>query len=1126
MAVSNRDRVGRALELLRSGLFPFVERELKTKHGDTWVEQARTAFGTESHAVKAGTAPGDWDAAALLSIMVGHYQYVFRYKLGKAERSLIGELQDIRNRWAHQGPFSLDDTNRALDSAKRLLVAVNAPEADEVDKQLQEVLRQKYEEMTKKETKKAAAVSVEGKFTTGLPCWRDVITPHADVAGGNYMMAEFAADLWQVYQDQFDTQHKAPAEYTNPVEFFRRTYLTEGLSDLLTLGIQRLSGQSVDPVVKLQTNFGGGKTHSMLALYHLFSGVNASSLAGVEPLLKKVGVSTLPKVSRAVLVGNKMSLTGFKKPDGTLIRTLWGELAWQLGHSVGKAKEAYELVRADDEQGVCPAALVTLLRKYSPCIVLIDEWVAFVRQSYGTPGLAAGSFDANMTFAQSLTEAFKAAPGAFLVASLPASDIEIGGEGGREALKRLENTFDRVQSTWRAATVDESFEIVRRRLFQPIEADRFGARDAVARAFADMYRQAGSEFPSECKESDYERRIQNSYPMHPELFDRLFQDWGTLERFQKTRGVLRLMAAVIHTLWERQDGNLLIMPATIPLDDPNVFGEARKVLDDPWVSVVEKDVDGENSTPRRLDGENATFGRVSAHRRVARTLFIGTAPHSGAQNRGIDDRRIKLGCVQPGETSATFGDALRRLSDQATHVYVDQSRYWLATQASVTRTAQDRVAQLERRIDEVHEEICRRLRDEANSRGEFARVHVCLPSSDLPDDQEARLVILGPEHSHSARVMNSPAMQTVKEMIEKRGTSPRLNRNSLVFLAPDKTRLAELESAVRHFLAWKSIKDEAETLNLDPFQSKQANSKTRENDETVGQRIPETFQWLLVPGQAAGADGRRDPHAPVEFTEVRLQGADRLAPRASKKLINDGGLATKLAGTLLRLELDRVPLWRGESVSVKQLVDDFAQYLYLPRLKSPQVLLDAVRDGVSRLMWQSEGFAYADYFDDKKKRFVGLKTVSIDSVVADGRSVVVRSDVASKQITSEAEQAATTGSQGGMGGTAVTSSSPGATGGLLGFGNSPAGGVVVPTGPQLPTRFYGVVEVDSTRLGRDAGRIATEVLAHLTGLKDANVTVTIEIQAEVPEGIEQPIVRAVTENCRVLKFKSQGFEQA
>jgi hypothetical protein len=1113
------------MDLLREGLYPFVERELQAKHGDQWFEQAKQALGTDTASSRSVTSPDKLDVAALLSVLVGHWQYVFRYKLGKTERGLVGELQEVRVAWAHQSVFTIDDTNRALDSTKRLLLAVNAPQADEVDKQLQEVLRQKFEEMTKKETRKAAASSVEGKFTSGLPSWRDVITPHADVAGGNYMLAEFAADLWQVYQDQFDQEHRAPTEYTDPVEFYRRTYLTEGLADLLSLAMRRISGQAADPVVKLQTNFGGGKTHSMLGLFHLFSGVAPAKLTGIEPIMKKLGLNTLPKVHRAVMVGNKLSLTGFKKPDGIMVRTLWGELAWQLGHSVGKAKEAYELVREDDEKGVCPSALVTLLRKFSPCVVLIDEWVAYIRQMYGTPGLPAGSFDANITFAQSLTEAFKAAPGCFLVASLPASDIEIGGDGGREALKRLENVFDRVQSTWRPATTDECFEIVRRRLFQPMEADKFAARDAVARAFSDMYRAGGNDFPGECREANYEERIQRSYPVHPELFDRLFLDWSHLERFQKTRGVLRLMASVIHSLWEKQDGNLLILPATVPMDDPPVRDELTRYMDETWTSVIEKDVDGGNSLPLRLDRENPALGRVSACRRVARTLYMGSAPNAATQNRGIDDRRIKLGCVQPGEAPATFGDALRRLSDQATHVYVDQSRYWLATQPSVTRLAQDRAAQLDRKFDDVHAEIVRRVRDEQSFRGDFAKVYPCpVGSGEVPDEQEARLVILSPETPHIGKSATSPAMVAAVEYLERRGTSPRIYRNTLVFLAADRTRLTELEQAVRQHLAWHSIVIDATPngdgparLNLDNSQLSQAKTKAREADDTVKQRLPETYQWLIVPTQS-------NPQVPIEFSEVRLQGADRLAPRASKKLVNDGGLATKFAGTLLRMELDKIPLWRGESVTLKQLAEDFAQYVYLPRLKSPSVLIEAVRDGVSSLTWETEGFAYADSYDDKKKRYAGLKTAQIDAVVSDGRSVVVRSDTARKQLDAEAMPPPVVDG-GGIpppGGTVRGGATTG--GSITGGTTTTGGGGVASPARRDPTRFYGTIDVDPERVARDAGRVAQEVLAHLVGIVDSDVEVSIEITASVKDGIDPAIVRAVAENCKTLKFRSFGFE--
>jgi len=1010
--------------------------------------------------------------------------------------------------------FSTDDAYRALDSVGRLLTAVSAPEANEVEKRKMELLRLRFEEQRRAEARKKAVAPVEGRPAANLKPWREVVTPHPDVASGRYQQAEFAADLWQVYLGE------GSDEYRDPTEFFRRTFLTEGLKQLLTRAVERLSGSGGDPVVELQTNFGGGKTHSMLALYHLFSETPAADLPGVDNLLKENGL-TLPKsVRRAVFVGTKVSPgQTHKKPDGTVVRTLWGEIAWQLG-----GKEGYKLVKEADETATNPGdALRELFNRYSPCLILIDEWVAYARQLHDNSGLPAGTFDTQFTFAQTLTEAAKAAKKTLLVISIPASespsprdgrerisDIEVGGERGRAALTRLKNAIGRVEASWRPASPDEGFEIVRRRLFQPItDPSKFVARDQVARAFVEMYGAQQQEFPAHCREASYERRIKAAYPIHPELFDRLYSDWSTLEKFQRTRGVLRLMAAVIHCLWERQDGNLLIMPANVPVDDPRVQFELTRYLEDQWVPVIEKDVDGPHSLPLALDRENPNLGRYSACRRVARTIYLGSAPIQQAANRGIDDRQVRLGCVQPGESAAIFGDALRRLTDRATYLYVDGNRYWYSTQPTVTRLAEDRAAQL--REEDVLEEIARRLRLQARTRGDFARVHACASAGDVTDEREARLVILGPEHPHSARDPNSPALQEAARILESRGPSPRTYKNTLVFLAADQTRLRDLEYAVRQYLAWKSIWEERETLNLDAFQSRQAETKCGTADETVDARLPEAYQWLLVPNQP-------DPKGEVAWEEMRQQGRDALAVRASKKLKNEEMLLTELGGPRLRHELDRVPLWRGEHVSIKQLAEDFATYLYLPRLRDDSVLLDAIRDGLSRLTWQSETFAYADEWDEQSKKYIGLQTGPQVRVLMDERSVLVKPDIAAAQMEAD-RQAAGAGQLSAGEGIGIAVGPTGVT------AKPEAGGETPAAVEQPPRRFHGSVALDATRVGRDAGRIAEEVIQHLVGLVGAKVEVTLEIHAEVPGGVPDHVIRTVTENCRTLKFRSHGFEK-
>jgi len=1113
MAISNAERVGKALELLNQGLFPFMKRELKASYGDTWFEQA-SANLREYQMPGKGDGDEHWDTQALLLVMWDQWNIVFRNVLGQAERSLVSELRDVRNKWAHQEPFSTDDTYRALDSIQRLLASVSAADqATEVERQKQELLRIRFEDQARKEVRKAAVAPIEGQPAGGLRSWREVVTPHPDVASGRFQQAEFAADLGQVVRDE------GADEYRNPREFFQRTYITEGLRHLLTNALLRLETNAGDPVVELLTNFGGGKTHSMLALYHLVSDVPVNDLPGIESILQKVGISRPPLAQRAVLVGTALSPgQPHKKSDGTEVYTLWGDLAWQL-----LREDGYALVAEADRQGVSPGTdvLLQLFSAASPCLILIDEWVAYMRQLYGVSGLPAGSFDANLSFAQSLTEAAKAAPKTLLVASIPASDIEIGGEGGHEAVVRLRNTFGRLESTWRPASAEEGFEIVRRRLFQPIIQQRdFTARDAVARAFTELYRTQSQEFPSDCREGDYERRLKAAYPIHPELFDRLYIDWSQLDRFQRTRGVLRLMAAVIHALWERQDTSLLILPASVPIDDPLVQYELTRYLEDPWMPIIEGDVDGAHSLPLRLDREHPNLGRYSATRRVARTIYMGSAPTLHTANQGIDEQHIKLGCVQPGESVAIFGDALHRLTEQANHLYVQEKRYWYSTQPSVNRLAQDRAAHFDR--DVVLAQIEQRLRAEQGTRGSFARIHICPSSSgEVLDERDTRLVILRPAYVHATKDVASSARTEATTILKQRGTSPRYYVNTLVFLAADRTRLEELEQATRQYLAWKSIEDEQEILNLDAFNRSQVMTRREHAEGTIKARIPETYSWLLVPEPSE--DGTTETK--VSWSELRLQPVqETLATRASRKLENDGLLNTKYAGTNLRLELDRVPLWRGDSVSVKQLAEDFAQYLYLPRLRDTDMLLAAVRDGVASLTWDRETFAYADSYDATHHRYLGLKTGQQIMPSLDG--MLVKPEVASAQIAADMQsKVQPTGSTFtyGQSGESNASQRQFVADGSTSKSEQHTLAPTAPMRPQ-PQRFYGSVTLDTTRAVRDATAVIEEVAQHLSGLLGTRVEITMEIHADLPEGTPEHIVHTVTENCRTLKFTNYGFE--
>lgn len=1137
MSQSNRERVGNALDTLNAGLQPFVEREMQAKYGTRWHYKALNSLRDQQISKDGNDL--HLDTQGLLFILWDQWHNVFKNVLGQAERTLVSELREVRNNWAHQNPFSLDDAYRALDSVQRLLSAVSAvAEAGEVEKQKREILRQRFEEQARQETRKlsgplkASSAAANGSNSSGLRPWREIVTPQPDVASGSYQIAEFAADLGRVHKGE------GSDEYRNPRDFFQRTFLTHGLRGLLGNALLRLSGAGGDPIVDLQTNFGGGKTHSLLALYHLFSGTPIADLIGIEPVLQESGVALPPAARRAVLVGYELSPgLARAKPDGCLVHTLWGELAWQL-----LGREGFALVAEADRQGVSPGSdvLVELFQRAAPCLILIDEWVVFARQVYGISGLPAGSFDANLSFAQALTEAAKAAPRTLVVATIPASDAETGGEGGREAAARLKNIFGRVESPWRPADAEEGFEIVRRRIFQPItDPTLFIARGAVAKTFANLYQSQPQEFPEGCRESAYEQRLKDSYPIHPELFDRLYSDWSSLEKFQRTRGVLRLMAAVVHALWQQNDTSALILPALVPINERAVQFELTHYLEDNWVPIIEKDVDGASSLPQRIDTTNAaTIGRNFACRRVARTIYLGSAPLAQTLHRGLTEQQIKLGCVLPSDNVATFGDALRRLSEQAHHLNQDGQRYWYSTQPTATRLANDRASQLAE--DEVLlkiEEWLKKHEANPNNRGDFARVYPCPPApGDVPDDDRSvRLVILKPEFTYGLKDQESLAIRESRDMLDNRGNSRRGYRNTLVFLAADRNRVEELKQAMRQYLAWESICAESVALNLDPFQNKQAQTQRDSAEETIKARIPETYIWLLVPEQA---DARATAQS-TQLTETRLQPQGALALNASRKLRNEDVLSIQYAGTLLRRDLDSIPLWRGEHVTVKELADFYATYPYLKRLKNTEVLLKAIEEGLNNPSWNIFTFAYADGYDDERKRYLNLRAGQSIQVTADGPGVLVKPDIAMTQMAADAEAAEQAKARARE--AAATASTnytiPASAQKAVAEHPTPVVGAATPLFPAQPvptpieierakTRFHATIKLDPRQPGKPMQNIGAEVLQHLTSLLDCKVEVTLEIHADYPTGFPEDIQRIIKENCATLKFeKDAGFEE-
>lgn len=1097
MAKSTRQYVFEGMELLPSALIPFVEKRLENSIKGHWqLEVVQRVQGLRPNS----TGDVGWDQQGLLKTMMAFWKDAFATVLGHPERSYVSELLDVRNKLSHNETFTYDDADRALDSMRRLMESISAGDAaEQLSRMRDTILRTKFTELQRnEERRKTQRLEISVETVAGLKPWREVVEPHQDVATGEFQQAEFAADLAKVHSGS------APAEYRDPKQFFSRTYLTEGLSTLLVGAAKRLSGTGGDPVVELQTNFGGGKTHSMLALYHMAGTTPVQDLSGLDQLLETNGLTVPSGINRAVLVGTSRGPQDVLNADGgRKIRTTWGDLAWQLGGA-----DAFDMVAENDATGIAPGSnlLEAIFKKCAPCLILIDEWVAYLRQIYKVEGLPSGSFDANLSFVQALTEAVKASPGTLLVASLPASQIEVGGEGGQEALARLKQTFSRVESSWRPASQEESYEIVRRRLFKEIPGDRFHHRDNTLKQFAKLYRENANDFPQGCADEDYRRKLEKAYPIHPELFDQLYTSWGSLEKFQRTRGVLRLMAQAIHELWMSGDPSVMIMPGSVAINSPRVEPELLHYLDVSWQSIIAGDVDGTASTPYKIDQSAPNLNRYSATRRVARAIFMGTAPTHQQQNTGLDDKQINLGVVQPGERPAIFGDALRRLTNQAKFMHSDLGRYWYSMAASLNRIATDRAAQIEGALVDVT--IDAELTKYVNAlpdRGHFDAVQVAPSSSaEVPDEAGGvRAVVLGVAHPHNGRD-GSEALVEAKEILMQRGSTPRVYRNMLVFIAADAKQLDNLKDAVRASLAWSEIVRDTDRLNLTQSDSALAKAKLAEANETVKTRLKEAWCYLHYPAQESA-------QADVEWVSGKIPAQDGLLARASKKLIGEEGLLTELGPTRLDRDLQKY-IWNDRPhLKLRDLREYLNRYIYLPRLKNQDVLIRSVQSAVSGML--PGPFAYAERWEESTDKYLGLAIDHASSamIVIDGDSVIIRPEVA------EAHRPVPS---------KPTEPGPGTPpiGDTAEQGEQTPGQGQIPPVERNPTRFSGTVMISPDRPARDMHQIVEAIVEQLTTLQGSNVTLRLEIEAEVPNGLDRAKVRTLIENANTLGFSEKSVE--
>jgi hypothetical protein len=747
----------------------------------------------------------------------------------------------------------------------------------------------------------------------------EVCEPHPDVFARDPDLSLFAISLHGVAQGDADQ------DYTDPERFFSRTYMTRALSDLLERVIGRLAGQGRGaPILRLETPFGGGKSHTMTALYHIARHPEVvSEHEAVRPILGRLNLGALPKgVHVAVLDGRALGVQG-RRADGLTVRTLWGELAFQLG-----GKEGYEMVADADEARTAPGGelLTRVLQRYQPVLILMDEVLEYLVKARAVRVGDSNLMEQTAGFLGALTAAVSATPQGALIVSLPASSLEVPVDDPTVAeriFQYAKKVLGRMELVETPVAQDEVFGVLRRRLFRHIGNER--EHKKAVDAMWDYYREYARLFPDRLQKQDYRARMLQAYPFHPELVDLLYERWGPHPQFQRTRGALRLLALALRRLWNQRPGSaLLIQPHHIDLADRHVRGEVVKLLDSGMDAVVTGDVlERAREIERGLGGD---YAREELGKGAATCAFLYSI--SGATRQaGATEEEIRTALLRPDINPAMVSEVLKRLQEELWYLRYRDRRYFFTAKPNLNKVILDfENAVTDERVDEALKTWLTKV---GGKGADIFQVVVAPAEPQLVPDREQPTLVLLPLDVEDATTWMQKAVGSA-------GDGIRANKNMLVFLAPERSRLAAVRAAVRRWLALKDVESSPSFKELDADDREQVRNQLGEKGKEIETSLKQAYQGIYRPGESGLR--RITPRSPEA---IKAKTLDEFAIQVLEK---EGELIEKVDPTFVK---ETLRLEQGKEVPITQATNLFTGTPGQPILKQPQkAVYIAIQEGV------------------------------------------------------------------------------------------------------------------------------------------------------------------------------------